>query len=76
MANPGGSDSTSPTVGSSLTDLAATRARVSELEGLTLRLVAAIEGYCDRPGCNIPARTTALTKLRWAATEARKSLAL
>jgi len=35
-------------------------------------LITAIENYCDNPGCNIPARNTALGKLRWAADEAKK----
>ena len=35
-------------------------------------LVRAIESYLDSPGCNIPARNTALAKLRWAAEEAKK----
>lgn len=38
-------------------------------------LVRAIEQYCDNPGCNIPARQTALAKLRWAAEEGKKDVA-
>ncbi len=38
------------------------------------QLVGAIDRYCDNPGCNIPARKTALTRLRWAADEGRKMI--
>lgn len=37
-------------------------------------LAQAIEHYLDNPGCNIPARNTALARLRWAMDEARKEL--
>lgn len=29
-------------------------------------LVRAVEGYLDNPGCNNPAKATAMAKLRWA----------
>jgi hypothetical protein len=46
--------------------------RIQQLEQKVRLLVHAIETYCDNPGCNIPARTTAIAKLRWAADEAKK----
>lgn len=46
--------------------------QIQQLEAKVRLLVNAIETYCDNPGCNIPARQTALTKLRWAADEAKK----
>lgn len=46
--------------------------RTVELERMVRQLVGAIDRYCDNPGCNIPARKTALTRLRWAADEGRK----
>lgn len=33
-------------------------------------LAAAVRLYLDRPGCNIPARQTALARLRWAVEQA------
>lgn len=46
--------------------------KVRQLEEKVRFLVTAIENYCDKPGCNIPARNSALAKLRWAADEAKK----
>lgn len=46
--------------------------QIQRLEEKVRFLINAIENYCDKPGCNIPARNTALTKLRWAAEEAKK----
>lgn len=37
-------------------------------------LIASVENYLDHPGCNIPAKATAMAKLRWAADEAKKKL--
>lgn len=34
-------------------------------------LILAVEGYLDHPGCNNPARATAMRKLRWAMEQAR-----
>ena len=48
--------------------------RVRDLESTVRLLTAAINRYCDNPGCNIPARSTALAKLRWAAEEASKKV--
>ncbi len=64
--------STSPpnvgSMGTSLSD------RVRDLEDTVRFLTAAINRYCDNPGCNIPARATALGKLRWSAEEAAKKV--
>lgn len=46
--------------------------QIQKLEEKVRFLINAIENYCDKPGCNIPARNTALAKLRWAADEAKK----
>jgi cell division protein FtsB len=46
--------------------------RIRQLEEKVRMLIRAIENYIDNPGCNIPARNTALAKLRWAADEAKK----
>lgn len=46
--------------------------QIQKLEEKVRFLITAIENYCDKPGCNIPARNTALAKLRWAADEAKK----
>jgi hypothetical protein len=48
--------------------------RADALAVLVRTLVGAINRYCDNPGCNIPARTTALLKLRWFAEEAAKKV--
>lgn len=37
-------------------------------------LVRSVEGYLDHPGCNNPAKATAMRKLRWAMDEAKKKL--
>lgn len=34
-------------------------------------LVAAVERYLEAPGCNIPARQTAIARLRWALEQVR-----
>lgn len=36
-------------------------------------LIQQVEGYLDRPGCNEPAKATAMNKLRWALDEAKKA---
>jgi hypothetical protein len=46
--------------------------QIRRLEEKVRFLITAIENYCDKPGCNIPARNSALAKLRWAADEAKK----
>jgi len=35
-----------------------------------LALVGEVRRYLERPGCNIPARQTAMARLRWAADQA------
>ena len=35
-----------------------------------LALVGEVRRYLERPGCNIPARQTAMARLRWAADRA------
>ena len=37
-------------------------------------LVTSVNTYLDHPGCNNPAKATAMAKLRWAMDEARKKL--
>lgn len=37
-------------------------------------LITSIETYLDHPGCNNPAKATAMAKLRWAMDEARRKL--
>jgi hypothetical protein len=48
--------------------------REKELEEQVRLLIQAIERYTDNPGCNIPARKTAITKLLWSAEQAKKVL--
>lgn len=49
-------------------------ARIRELSDALAVLVASVNNYLDHPGCNNPAKATAMAKLRWAMDEARKKL--
>lgn len=35
-------------------------------------LLREVRGYLEKPGCNQPARVTAMTRLQWAVDEAEK----
>ena len=48
--------------------------RIQALTECVRFLVRAIDSYHDNPGCNIPARQTALRKLKWASEEATQKL--
>lgn len=50
------------------------REKVYKLQEALSSLAASLENYLDHPGCNNPARATAMAKLRWAMDEARKKL--